>query len=49
MSNEQYQVILLGIQWYVIGCGKKIPVEDESSGILLIEELEKTRSDDGRL
>ncbi len=39
-----YQLIRIGIQWYVLNDkGVKIPVESESVGILLIKKLERER------
>ncbi|WP_045212253.1 hypothetical protein [Desulfonatronovibrio magnus] len=44
-QNFDYKLIHIGIQWYVVGNGCRIPVEDEISGLLLIDQLIKEAQD----
>ncbi|WP_045213664.1 hypothetical protein [Desulfonatronovibrio magnus] len=43
--NSNYKLMLIGIQWYVVGNGCRIPVEDEISGLMLIDQLDKEAQD----
>ncbi len=40
-DENNFQLMLLCNQWYVVGNGFKMPVEDEMSGLLLIDQLDK--------
>ncbi len=44
-DENNFQLMFIGIQWYVMGNGFKIPVEDEMSGLLLIDQLDKEARD----
>lgn len=39
MSENDYEIINISNQWYVVGNGVEIPVDSYEAGILIIEEL----------